>query len=72
MATLAIFAPHRDAKTLVGEPPQTRLAAARHYRVEPYFGTFCPKEKNAGEQHKTVLRQIGKSGKYLAISVQDI
>ena len=32
VATLAIFASRRAAKTLVGEPPQTR-----------YFGTFCPK-----------------------------
>ena len=32
VATLAIFAFRRAAKTLVGEPPQTRL-----------FGTSCPK-----------------------------
>ena len=29
VATLAIFASRGTAKTLVGEPPQTRLAAAR-------------------------------------------
>lgn len=51
---LQFLHPERAAKMLVGEPPQTRLAAARCYCIEPYFGTFCPKEKNAGEQHETV------------------
>lgn len=32
VATLAIFASRRDAKMLIGEPPQTR-----------HFGTKCPK-----------------------------
>ena len=45
MATLAIFAAERAAKTLVGEPPQTRRT---EYCLRPKglnFGTSCPKEK---------------------------
>ena len=43
VATLAIFASRRAAKTLVGEPPQTRLWDSSAQSLATLRGTPCPK-----------------------------
>ena len=61
VATLAIFASRRAAKTLVGEPPQTRLWDSSAQTPLCYFGTKCPKIRPlrcASSPHK-VLRLCG-------------
>ena len=61
VATLAIFASRRDAKTLVGEPPQTRLWDSSAQTPLCCFGTKCPKIRPlrcASSPHK-VLRLCG-------------
>lgn len=61
VATLAIFASRRAAKTLVGEPPQTRLWDSSAQTPLCCFGTKCPKIRPlrcASSPHK-VLRLCG-------------
>ena len=61
VATLAIFASRRAAKTLVGEPPQTQLWNSSAQTPLCYFGTKCPKIRQlrcASSPHK-VLRLCG-------------
>ena len=57
VATLAIFAILRAAKTLVGEPPQTRLWNSSAQTPLCYFGTKCPKIRPlrcASSPHKVI------------------
>ena len=52
VATLAIFASRRAAKTLVGEPPQTRLWDSSAQTPLCCFGTKCPKAETPGNSKK--------------------
>ena len=76
VATLAIFAILRAAKTLVGEPPQTRLWDSSAQTPLCYFGTKCPKSRPlrcASSPHKVIcLRHRSLSLLFLfALAVRD-
>lgn len=59
VATLAIFAARGAAKTLVGEPPQTRHFGTRRRKLHiVHFGTNCPKAHSfrcSPSPHKTTV-----------------